>query len=380
MTIFRKADISQKADVIDFVNYVFSYAHRPHDMKKMVPKIYADDADSLDITHYLAMEEERIKAVVSLLVIEVKVGDEILKYGFIGNVAVHPYSRGKGYMKELLKLAIEDAKRGGVDIMALGGQRQRYGYFGFEHAGANYHFSVNKNNIRHAMKDIACDGITFERISAPDASEIDVAKALYERRPVHTLRPRKEYLHIMHSWQNEFYAVKKNGRMIGYVYGNINELVLEDDRELPQIIKAWFSQGRADTVELSVPPYDLFRIRFLSGICEAITIKPVERIRVLNWEKTLRVMLSFKHQYNPLRDGKAEFFIEDEAFRVLVEGGKVTVEKASEMDPSEKEGIPAYTVNQAEMLFFGLQNTLNPTEAYQNWLPIPFFIDVPDIF
>jgi hypothetical protein len=91
-------------------------------------------------------------------------------------------------------------------------------------------------------------------------------------------------------------------------------------------------------------------------------------------------MLSFKHRYHSLRDGKAEFRIEDEAFQLIVEGGKVSVEKLSEMHPSEKEGILSYTVNQAEMVFFGMQNVLNPTDAYQNWLPIPFFVDVPDIF
>lgn len=375
MATYMKADISQKADIIDFLNYVFSYAHCPHDMKRMVPKIYADDADSLDVTHYLAMEEGRIKAIVSLLVIEVNVGGEILKYGFIGNVAVHPYSRGKGYMKDLMKLAIEDAQTLGVDIMALGGQRQRYGYFGFEHAGANYYFTVKNANIRHAMKDVACDGITFEWISDPEAPEIDIAKALYETRPVHAIRPRKDFLHIMHSWQNEFHAVKQDGRMIGYIYGNINELVLENERDLPQVIKAWFTQGRAETLDLPVQPYDLERIRYLSRICEAMSIRPVERVRVMNWEKTLRVLLAFKHQYCPLQDGATAFCIENEAFRILVEGGQVQVEKVS-----EQSSLPTYTINEAEILFFGLQTALHPSGEYKNWLPIPFFVDVPDIF
>ena len=380
MATYRIADISQKADIIDFVNYVFSNAHNPHDMKRLFPKIYADDADSLDITHYLAMEEDRIKAVVSLLIIEVAVGDEILKYGFIGNVAVHPYSRGKGYMQDLLKMTIEDSKRIGVDIMVLNGQRQRYGYFGFEHAGANYHFAVNQKNIRHAMKDVACDGITFERITDPEAAELDTAKALYEKRPVHTLRPRKELLHILHSLQNEVHAVKREGRMIGYVYGNISELVLEDDRALPQVIKAWFTQGRADSIGITVPPYDSERIRFFSSISESMSIGPVERVRVLNWAKILQTMLAFKHQYYPLQNGEAWFGVENDVFRILVQDGSVRVEKVDGENLPTDAPIPHYSANQAEMLFFGLQNALRPQEAYKNWLPIPFFVDVPDIF
>jgi len=129
-------------------------------------------------------------------------------------------------------------------------------------------------------------------------------------------------------------------------------------------------------LEISVPPYDSERISFFSRICEYMSINQVERVRVLNWTNILRVMLEFKHRFCPLQDGEVEFCVENEAFRICVQCGQVYIEKMCEVN----EKIPKYTLNEAEMLFFGLQNTLNPKDEYKNWLPIPFFVDKPDLF
>lgn len=39
---YRIATPADREDAIDFANYVFSQAHRPHDFKKLLPKEYAD--------------------------------------------------------------------------------------------------------------------------------------------------------------------------------------------------------------------------------------------------------------------------------------------------------------------------------------------------
>ncbi len=383
MTEYTRADISQKAEIIDFINYVFSYDHQPHDFKVMLPKVYADDRESFRGVHYLAKEDGQIKAVVTNHIVEDQIGDENLKCGLIGNVAVHPYARGKGFMKTLIAMAKEESKNDGVDILVLGGQRQRYGYFGFENAGAYYRFTITKTNIRHCMKQVDCQGITFTLINDPDAEEISIAKALYEKKPVHAIRPKDEFLHIMHSWAAELHAVKKDGRMIGYVYGNAREVVLEDDCYLPAVLKAWMEQKGGANVELSVSAYEKDRVSYFFGICERASISPVDMICVLNWEKALKVLLGFKQTYCPLQDGEVKLCIEEEIFRISVSNGNVSVEQLDNANISETglgKEIVKCTHNEAEMLLFGLQNVLNPKESFQNWLPLPFFLDPPDSF
>jgi len=376
MAEFIRADKGHKADVIDFINYVFSYAHCPHDFKKLLPKVYADDKASFCGEHYLAVEDNKIQAVITDLIIDEQVDKEVLTYGLIGNVSVHPYARGKGYMKALMKMAKEDAKKSGVDIMVLGGLRQRYGYFGFENAGANYRFQITKTNIRHCMKQVDCTDILFDLIEQPDAGEIDIAKALYESKPVHAVRPREDFLSIMHNWTEKFYAVKKNGRMIGYVYGNAVEVVLESESDLPSVLKAWIEQKATGDVKLSVAAYEKERISYLTGICERMSIEQGEMICVLNWKKVLRAFLRCKHRFCPLQDGAAKVCIEEEAFEIRVSNGEVDVERIA----ADSKEMTVLTHNEAELLFFGLQNMLNPKAEYKNWLPLPFFIDIPDTF
>ena len=376
MVEFIKADKSRKADMIDFITYVFSYAYQPHDFKQLVPKVYADDADDTGTTHYMAVEDGRIKAVVSSRLMEEAVGDENLRYGLIGAVSVHPYARGNGYMQTLVNMAMADARRDGVDVLVLGGQRQRYAYFGFERVGTAFQYSLKENNIRHCLKDADTSGITFEKMDTPDEAALDKIKALYERRPAHGVRPREQLFHIMHNWAAALRVIKKDGGMIGYVYGDLAELVLEDDRDLPAVIKAWFEQVNGEPVSFCVPVYEKAQRAFFNRICERMAVLPVDMICVLNWQRVLQVMLQFRQRFASLQDGTAAFAVGDEAFRICVADGRAQVDK---LDAADGE-LPRYTQTEAEQLFFGMQDLLEPMEEYKNWLPLPFCVDLPDTF
>ena len=95
MTEYVIGTYNDRDEIIDFINYVFSQAKFPHDFKKYMPKSYADDVQDLGAIHYLAKKDGKIKAVVANRIIDVSVNGKILKIGLIGNVSVHPYSRGK---------------------------------------------------------------------------------------------------------------------------------------------------------------------------------------------------------------------------------------------------------------------------------------------
>ena len=62
MLEYVKGVTADKADIVDFGNYVFSQAHRPHNFKTLLPKGYADDRDTTSC-HYLAKVDGRIVAV-----------------------------------------------------------------------------------------------------------------------------------------------------------------------------------------------------------------------------------------------------------------------------------------------------------------------------
>jgi predicted N-acetyltransferase YhbS len=65
-----------------------------------------------------------------------------LDAGGIGVVGTHPQRRGQGIMGHLLHQAVEHMQDQGMALSVLGGDRQRYGWFGWENAGCLNRFNL----------------------------------------------------------------------------------------------------------------------------------------------------------------------------------------------------------------------------------------------
>ena len=232
MTEYRFARPEEEAEVLDFINAVFSQAARPHDFEKLIPKVYAHPGYAG--MHAVAVEDGRIRGTVAMLPITVHAGESCLKAGYIGSVSVHPRFRGKGYMKELMAMQISEAKRRGMDFMALGGQRQRYQYFGFSLYGGEISFSVTRANARHALpKD------TLFSFAPATERHAEKMAALNERQTLYCQRPR--YWDAVRTYNGTPYVILEGDRFAGYliVLGDrITELRLERENDLPAVIAA----------------------------------------------------------------------------------------------------------------------------------------------
>jgi len=374
MTEYIITETDFKEDIIDFINYVFSQSHKPHDFKTLTPKSYSDEVDGLGAVHYIARENGKIKAVVATRIIDVSFCGMTLKYGLIGNVSVHPYSRGKGYMKKLMSTALEDAKKRNIDVMVLGGQRQRYQYFGYENAGANLCFTITGANIRHCLSEIESSLISLLPMNNASEAEIDKALEFYKKSDFHCLRPREEFRVIMKSWNAPCFILYKQKKMIGYAFGPHLEIVLGDEKDFPFALKAIFEYMHTDEIKITVPSFRKERIEYLCNICEGCSIETVEMINILNHQKVLDTLLKFKASYEELQDGSAEFSVRGKALRITVADGKPIVEYI----PSTCE--PDMTDTAFVQKFFDIPTLLNQPKKYKNWLPLPFVIDSPDCY
>ena len=104
---YRLSLDSERDDVIDFCNYVFSQAHVPHDFKTLLPKAYADHLPRLGAEHFIAVRDGHIRALVALRPLKMNILSRSLSVGFVGGVSVHPYARGEGHMKALMGKMME---------------------------------------------------------------------------------------------------------------------------------------------------------------------------------------------------------------------------------------------------------------------------------
>lgn len=365
---------ADRSDIVDFANYVFSHDHEPHDFKQLLPKVYADDVQGMEDWHFLAKADGRIRAMVCRLPLTMHVGDRVLRCGFIGTVSVHPYARGAGYMKHVMADVLEDA-RGRFDVLVLGGQRQRYNYFGFERAGAHMHYTLNPAGMRHCLRNVDVSDITFSDLTEERPEEIDFVLNLMKRQVMYCERPRAYFLHYARSWCSRARLVRIAGEMAGYVIGEVSEMGLADEKELPRVLKALIEQEKLAQVDFYVAPFERERMMLLRNISEIGMIVPFEMIRVLNWPRFVETMLRLKATAAPLEDGVCTVCVTGEStFTVRVEGGVPTVTEDG------REPDVTCTHLEAERMFMSLDNLLWPGTLPATWAPLPFKMTGVDTF
>lgn len=372
MYTYTVADENDRGEIIDFINYVFSQTNVPHNFKTLIPKVYSDVLPELGAEHYLVKEDGRIKAVVAQYFFDISVSGEKLRVGFIGSVSVNLYSRGKGYMKLLMAKAREDAVRRGVDIMALGGQRQRYEYYGFERGGSIMDFSITPANIRHCcagLDDSIISVVPFDELSG---EETDFLRKMYEKRPAHTVRD-KNYLLTMKQWNSSSYGIKKGGKIIGYFYNRGQEFVLEDYTDILLILKT-MSSKLSGGLSIHAYPYETEKIAALSDICEGVSVYSSEMIHILNFRKVMERYLKLKAQYFTFTDRTYRLKLGDENLKIAVRNN------VPEVTESDEEPEAVFSVKEAEMYFFGMKNIYGNRQKYWELCNLPFAIDAPDEF
>lgn len=286
MTEYRKARAEEAADILDFINYVFSEAHEPHDFKKRNPAMYGGDYPFWK-EHYVAVEDGRIKATLSITRREMERGGLTLTYGHVGQVSVHPYARGAGHMKKLMRMADEDMMAAGFDFSELNGLRQRYEYFGYTQGRVKYDFLATSTNTRHVLAGKEC------RLRYEDGVFLD-----------------------------------EQNQAVGSLRGG--ELSLTEMSRAAEACEAYFRASGQNAVTLMAAPYQREAVCALAGFCEQTALRPTAQYRVYRFDRVLLAGLRMKAQAGLLPDGECRLNIEDQMFAIQCKDGQVAVEKAAE--------------------------------------------------
>lgn len=378
MTEYRLARPEEENDILDFINFVFSQAHRPHDFRALLPKVYAHPGFSQ--YHVVAVENGRIRGTVALLPLTLRVsGGDTLSVGYIGSVSAHPYDKGAGHMKKLMNLTLENAEKAGYDLLTLGGQRQRYAYFGFERAEMHRTFRLRTPNVRHALRDVDASAVIIREIQAGDEDLIAAAYALSSAQDMTCLRDRARYLDIMHSWCNRLYAVldAATGAFEGYLNVSddyIAEMALVREERLPQVLKAWHQEHGDVTV--NVPAHLPARARALKRFAESYELGDGGMLRLMHPARVLAAALRLKHRLYSLPKGRVTVEIAGMvrlALAVTADG--VSVEETAD--------TPDYTLTRQEAtaMFFSPYAAVETTDLpLAAWLPLPLDVASPDGF
>ncbi len=366
----------QQDDLIDFINYVFGFDAADGGFYGILPKLYNKEYHPCE-NNYVVIENDRFKAAIGAYSEDLSVCGTILKRRGIGNVAVHPFSRSKGYMKKLMNMAIEDMINDGIDISDLGGRRHRYGWFSYEKAGVAMNFSINGHNLRYCFSDTPKKEIELRPVEKNDSDILDKICALQEKEPLHMIRERERFYDIAVSWRNKITAFFIDGEFVGYTIYNGNslkELSLTDESLFIDIIRNFMEKNNLWDLHIEIPLCFPNRIAQMYPIAESWHPDNGEMYTIFNFKRVVGAFMKLKSTYTTLADGELNVLIhgiaKDENIKISVKNNEVTLTDFSGNPDIELEH------KRAVSFFFGIYSPdlCDLPANIKSWFPLPLYL------
>lgn len=378
MMHYRLANDSDMDAIIDFIDMIFSMVRVPHDFEALLPKVYGRERRLAGI-HMLAEDDAgRLCGCLGMLTYPLRVAGQTLRVGYLGSMAVHPRARGQGVMGELLRRQIGRAQELGLDLLALGGQRQRYGFSGFETGGASYVYSIRQANVRHALADVKV-------LTLRDAVEADAPRlfALYDAQPVAGARSEADFLTILRSYGHRAITIEQDGKPAGYLCVSpdgqaVSELAAASPDVILPAIKGWVLAQDVRMLRVTAAPHDTVLNRLLAPVCESDAITPCCMLRVLRPERVLPAYLRLKSGLSPLESGQLVLGWEGlGAYRVTVDGEQIDAEACAQAPDIALGGLTMHRLLFAQNRFAAPETE---SRLARSWFPLPVHIPEPDSF
>ena len=287
----RRAKVSEYDELMTLINRSF-YPHSREGIQREYNHIYRPShraaSNNLIIRH-----QGKIVSNVGLFPLSLRVEDALLKVGGIGGVCTDANYRGQGLMSRLLKKSIKIMETEGYDISWLGGDRKRYGNFGWETAGRQYHFTVSR---RH-LSDLPS---AFSRVRFFEESKSDLRKiaAIYEKQPVRNERTPSDYLSLFTRGKRET-LLAEEGESFAYLILSVQGPHRTVDEfggpaELLEGLAHYLFRRRKHlkSLNFSCAPGSHY-IPFLLKISDTYSIGPLGMIRLINLQSTLKKLIPF---------------------------------------------------------------------------------------
>ena len=367
------------AHLLDVLNDVFFSEDPDTNFLDLLPKLYKDKYNPA-YNNLIISEDGVIKAAIGCFPTKALVAGRELNILGIGNVAVAKDSRSKGYMIELMNDSIEIMKNDNYDYSLLGGQRQRYGFFGYDPIGSEYRFLIDKGNIRRIIGEERKSKFTSREITAQDTAILGKIKELYDSLPFRIERKEENMHDILRSWKNIPYAVFEGDEFKGYFcvvpgeHKHIAEARTVDINDMLELIMCVLETKNIESTSLNVPLFDTALCDFMAKNCGGLSIGTPEMINIFNFGRFTEAFLALKATRMKLCEGELTLLIHgmkrDERITVTVDGeNNVTVsetEKEADVELSHREAI-----NFISGLFSKERNEMAASFA-QSWFPVDF--------
>lgn len=372
---------NDEKELIAALNDIF-FSEEPHNnFMDLLPKLYKDKFNCGE-RNMILKEDGVIKAAVGCFPLEAVAAGRKMKILGIGNVGVTKDCRRKGYMIELMNDVVAWMIEEGYDYSLLGGQRQRYEYFGYTPAGNALRFEINTGNISRLRNGNTETTFTAREITEKDTELFAKINELNEAQPYYIIRNEEDMLDILRSWRSTPYAVYDGDIFKGYfttnVKGNLSEIKVINIDDLIDFFICAMKIMECENIGFTVPVYNTALCSYMQKICCGMSVCHVEQINILNYANFIEGFLAVKAQRMNLCSGTLNVLIhgykKDEKLAITVDGKNVSV--------TETDADPDFELDHLEATaFFAGQYSekrLSVPAFAQNWFPVDFFAGQQD--
>jgi predicted N-acetyltransferase YhbS len=145
--------------------------------------------------HRIAADEKGIAGCIGIYPLRFRVGKAVLSAGGVGSVSTRPDLRGSGLMSAMLRDTVASLAAQGYDISWLGGNRFRYGNYGWDFGGRSVMFTIARRDLVRYFPNAKP---ARPRLATP--ADIPTMARLYQSIATRTLRPTASWpLHLKRS-------------------------------------------------------------------------------------------------------------------------------------------------------------------------------------
>jgi predicted N-acetyltransferase YhbS len=276
-------------------------------------------------------------------------GEVSLRGVGLGNVFCYPPFRKHGLMSALLDRGNAEMARGGIGICILGGDRTRYGNYGWEHAGAERALTLAACVTRFEDSD-SVSAVDL-RVWNGDAGDLRRILAAYSALPYRTERGVTECARVLRRPGQVVWICERSETGFGYasVCGNAIAEYGGDPVALERIVTFLLRSG---TWSVALPPVDAETAleKLLLRHAQSYVVRPAGMLRIVSMQTVLEA-------YRPLLRARLEGWTGDIVLRSTDTGETVRISAdAGVLEISEaRPDTVAVELTRRELaqLFFG---------------------------
>ena len=222
-------------------------------------------------------------------------------------------------MGATLRHQLGRAKAEGYDLAFLGGQRQRYGYFGFETCGVGYTATFNRSNLRHFTKAQGPSPLTVAPLRPDDHQKLAAVMALHAALLIKLDRSAGGtagfYRHLV-SWRNSPLVATEaaTGEVVGLMVvdggeaapsGSVTELLCRAPADASRMIQRLLAdraplegdEGEEAEFKVTLSPADVGVTTSLGSWAESMTIgspSHTSMYAIYNWAPVVDALLKLQ--------------------------------------------------------------------------------------